>query len=103
MRTYLDWQAPDRQHNDLERLARRRAAAKLGFFTHALVFIAVNTMLILLAAMGDRNWAVYPAFGWGLGLAIHGAAVFLWTGGGGLQDRLIAAERNRLSGKRDPW
>lgn len=89
--------------NDLERLARRRAGAKLGWYIHAAVYLAVNLVLALLASMGDRNWAIYPAFGWGLGLAIHGAVVFLVTGGAGLHERLVQQERNRLQLQRDPW
>jgi hypothetical protein len=34
-------------------------------------------LLALLSAMSDRHWAVFPAFGWGIGLAIHGVVVFL--------------------------
>lgn len=86
---------------DIERTARRRAGAKLGWYIHALVYIAVNLMLATLSAMGDRNWAIYPALGWGLGLAIHGVVVFMVTGGGGMYERLVASERQTL--QRDPW
>lgn len=92
-----------RDLNDLERLARRRAGAKLGWYIHATVYVAVNVMLAFLAAMGDRNWAIFPAVGWGLGLAIHGAVVFFVTGGAGLHERLVQQERNRLQLQRDPW
>lgn len=91
------------RHNDIERLARRRAGAKMGWYIHALVYVAVNLLLAMLSAMGGRHWAIYPALGWGLGLAIHGVVVFLVTGGGGLFDRLVNSERNRLSLQRDPW
>ncbi len=89
--------APD----NLERLARRRASAKLGWYIHAGVYIAVNLLLALLSAMSDRNWAVFPAFGWGIGLAIHGVVVFVLTGGGGLHDQMVQRERERLNLKRD--
>jgi hypothetical protein len=89
--------------DDLERLARKRAGAKLGWYIHATAYVAVNLMLAFLSAMSDRNWAVFPAVGWGLGLAIHGAVVFLVTGGAGLHDRLVQQERNRLQLQRDPW
>lgn len=91
------------QNRDLERTARRRAGAKLGWYIHATVFLAVNTMLALIAASGGRDWAIYPAMGWGLGLAIHGVAVFFVTGGAGLHERLLQNERNRLQPQRDPW
>jgi hypothetical protein len=87
----------------LERLARRRAFMKLGWYTHAAVYLAVNLMLVALAATSGRQWAVFPVLGWGLGLAIHGLVVFLVTGGAGLQERLVQRERDRLSLKRDAW
>jgi hypothetical protein len=91
------------QDTDLDRLARRRANAKLGWYIHALVYVAVNLMLALLALSAGRHWAVFPAFGWGLGLAIHGLVVFFVTGGAGLHERLVQQERNRLNLQRDPW
>ena len=80
----------------LERLARRRAGAKLGWYLHAGVYLLVNLLLITLSATSGRHWAVYPALGWGLGLAIHGAVVFL-VAGSGLQERMVQAERERLA------
>ena len=88
---------------NIERLARKRAGAKLSWYIHASVYIIVNLLLAVLSAMSDRHWAVFPAFGWGIGLAVHGAAVFLATGGGGLHERLVQQERKRLMLQRDPW
>jgi hypothetical protein len=85
--------------HDLDKLARRRAGAKLGFYIHALVFVLVNLLMAVLSASSGRNWAIYPALGWGLGLAIHGAVVFMVTGG--MMDRLVEHERRQLA--RDPW
>ena len=82
---------------DLERTARRRAAMKMGWLVHALVYVAVNAMLALLSVQGGKPWAMVPALGWGLGLAIHGLAVFIGIGGGGLYDRQIQRERARLT------
>lgn len=91
------------QDKDLDRLARKRAAAKMGWYIHASVYIIVNLLLAALSAMSDRHWAVFPAFGWGIGLAVHGAVVFLVTGGGGLHERLVQHERERITLQRDPW
>ena len=87
----------------LERLARRRAGAKLGWYIHASVYIAVNVLLAVLSTISGRHWAVFPAVGWGIGLAVHGAVVFLVTGGAGLLERLVQQERRRLMSQRDPW
>jgi hypothetical protein len=93
-------------HHDLdpiERTARRRAGAKLGWMVHALVFVAVNLLLAALAASAGRGWAIYPAIGWSIGLAAHGVLVFFLTGGAGLYEQLLQRERARLQAQRDPW
>lgn len=88
---------------DLNRLARKRAGAKLSWYLHALVYVAVNALLALLSARSQHAWAVFPALGWGLGLLIHGAVVWLALPGSGLHQRLLEQERQRLSQQRDPW
>lgn len=89
--------------DDLERIARRRAAMKLGWYIHAGAYLAVNLFLAVLAASAGRGWALYPALGWGLGLAIHGVVVFL-VAGGGAYEGLVERERRRLAGAQaDPW
>lgn len=88
---------------DLDRLARKRAGAKMGWYIHASVYIIVNLLLAALSAMSDRHWAVFPALGWGIGLAVHGAVVYLATGDAGLHERLVQNERNKLATQRDPW
>lgn len=78
---------------DLERLAQRRAQAKLGWFTHASVYILVNLFLAFLSSRSDSYWAVFPALGWGLGLLIHGAKVWITLPGGSLYAHLLERER----------
>ena len=80
----------------LERLARRRAGAKMGWFIHALVYVCVNAGLALLAWHTGRAWHLYPLAGWGLGLAIHGAAVWLAGPGAHLRQSLVERERAAL-------
>lgn len=88
---------------DMERLARRRAGAKLGWLIHAAVFIGVNALLITLSLANGKPWAIFPLAGWGLGLAIHGAAVWLGSPGSALHERLLNNERKALAAQRDPW
>ena len=87
----------------IERLARKRAGAKLGWYIHATVYVCINLLLVVLAASSGRNWAMVPALGWGLGLAIHGLVVFLATGGAGLHEKLVQQERRRLASQHDAW
>lgn len=87
---------------ELERLARKRASAKMGWSIHALVFVAVNAGLALASGLSGHSWAVFPAFGWGLGLLIHGLVVFLGGAGTGLRQRLLERERALLADSRNP-
>ncbi len=93
--------APDgvRLPGDAERLARRRAGAKLGWLIHAGVYLCVNLGLAALSAWQGRHWAVFPALGWGVGLLAHGAAVALSHPGEGLYRRLLERERTALRGR----
>ena len=88
---------------DIERLARRRAGAKLGWFIHAAIFAAVNTLLVAISLASGKPWAIFPLAGWGLGLAIHGAVVWLGSPGSALHDRLLQKERKALAARHDPW
>lgn len=85
-------------HDQLERLARRRAGAKMGWYIHATVYVLVNLFLVLLATSRGQDWAMYPLLGWGLGLLIHGAVVFFVAPGGSLYDRLLERERKSMRG-----
>ena len=88
----------------IEQIARRRAKAKLGWYSHATVYLAVNLGLIALSVANGQRWAIFPLLGWGLGLLFHGIAVWLLQPGGSLLERLVQRERARLAGtKADPW
>ena len=89
--------APAAERARIERLARKRAGAKMGWYVHALVFVCVNAGLALISVGSGRPWFIFPLAGWGLGLAIHGLAVWLANGGGGLHERLLQVERDKLA------
>ncbi|HUY28639.1 MAG TPA: HAMP domain-containing sensor histidine kinase [Candidatus Binataceae bacterium] len=60
--------------------ARRRAAAEAGFYVHLMWYGVVMGFLFfinLLTSPGFQWW-LFPAAGWGFGLASHYAAVFGW-------------------------
>ena len=88
---------------ELERLAQKRASAKLGWYVHACVYVAVNGFLLLAAVFGvrDRPWNPIPAFGWGLGLALHFISVFVLAKGSGFREQLVQRERDRLQREHD--
>lgn len=90
--------SPPRSPEALERLAHKRAAAKLGWYVHAFFFAIVNLVLLALSSLGfgSRPWSVFPVLGWGLGLALHGVSVFVLGSGNGLREHLVQKERERL-------
>jgi hypothetical protein len=79
-----------------EKTARKRAGAKMGWYIHATVFVLVNLLLLAKSTATGQHWAIFPAFGWGLGLLIHGFVVFFGTHGFGLRQSLLERERQRL-------
>jgi len=91
--------APD----ELDRLARKRAGAKLGWYFHAAVYVIVNLFVFAMSqyAFGNRSWSIFPLLGWGLGLALHGASVWLIGAGGDLRERMVQKERGRLQRQLD--
>jgi hypothetical protein len=90
---------PDR---DLRRLAKRRVDLKMGFFTHLLVYVCVNTGLFFIDRMGGGvGWSLFPLLGWGLGLAIHGLVTWIQLAGGdGWRSRMVEQEMQRLKERR---
>ena len=89
--------------DEIENLARKRANAKAGWLVHAGIYILVNTVLVSLSLWQGRNWSVFPALGWGLGLLIHSIAVWCTGVGSTLRERLVERERRALMAQRDPW
>jgi 2TM domain len=83
--------------DDIESRARRRVGIKLGFYVHALVFVLVNLGLFAISNLaGNGRWHLWPLWGWGLGLAIHGLVTFANLRGEGLRQRMIGSEIERL-------
>ena len=84
---------------DLRRLATRRADMKLGFRSHVFAYAIVNAGLaaINLLTSPEYWWFVWPLIGWGIGLAAHGAAVYL--DGEHIRDRMIEEEYEKLRRK----
>lgn len=83
---------------ELERIARKRASAKLGWYVHATLYLLVNLALFTASTLGlgHRQWSLAPALGWGLGLVLHGLAVFVLGTGSRVREGLVQRERERL-------
>ena len=80
---------------ELDRLARKRAGAKLGWYAHAALYLVINLAMLAFSkyGFGSRPWSTFPLLGWGLGLALHGLSVFVLGAGSGLRERMMRRER----------
>jgi signal transduction histidine kinase len=60
--------------------ARKRAAAEAGFYVHLMWYGVVMGFLFFINMLTSPGfqWWLFPAAGWGFGLASHFAAVFGW-------------------------
>jgi hypothetical protein len=93
---------PDQDVTDLRAQAVSHLQERQGFRRHALVFVLVNALLIAIwlttaIAVGGGAWfpwPIFPLIGWGIGLALHGWAVY----GKGITEADIQQEMNRLRG-----
>lgn len=83
---------------EIDRLARKRASAKLGWYLHATVYVLVNLLILSVSqyAFGTRPWSLGPLLGWGLGLVLHGISVFVLGRGSSLRERLVQREREHI-------
>ena len=81
----------------LRQAAKKRVGLKIGFYTHLLVFVLVNSGLYLVNSFsGGQRWHHFPLFGWGLGLAIHGIVTFISLQGMDLKARMLEQEIETL-------
>jgi signal transduction histidine kinase len=62
--------------------ARKRAQAEAGFYLHLMWYGVIIGFLFLInlltSGLGGYPWFLWPALGWGFGLASHFTAVFGW-------------------------
>ena len=87
---------------ELERIARKRVKARMGWYTHALIYACVIGGLAFVGAWQGRYWPIAPALGWGVGLLMHGLSVFVWGAGSRFQDGMLQRERERLAQQQRP-
>ena len=85
------------EDDSLEYRAARRVRRKVGFYLHALVFVAVNVGLYAINSVtGEPRWSHFPLWGWGLGLAIHGLVTLIALQGEGVRRSMLEREIEHL-------
>ena len=65
-------------HEERRAVAIAGIAGKRDFRCHALVYCAVNTLLVVIWAASGAGyfWPIWPIAGWGIGLAAHAWQIY---------------------------
>ena len=66
---------------EIYRLAKKRVEEKKGVFSHIIIYVVVNAVLVIIWALTGRGypWFIWPIFGWGIGLIFHVLGVFVFN------------------------
>ena len=74
--------------------AKESAESKIGFYIHFAVFLGVNCLLmvIILKTSPQSLWFLWPLFGWGIGVILHGLTVLDVFNFSAAKKRLIEKE-----------
>lgn len=77
--------------------ARARVEAKLGFYRHAIIYVLVNLLLLVINLLESPEylWVKWPMLGWGIGLIAHGLGVFSPRWVGTQKEKMIEREMER--------
>lgn len=86
--------------SDLRERAIKQLRKRRDFRTHLLIYVLVNTFLVVIWALttgtGGFFWPAFPIFGWGIGLVAHWYDAYR---GDEFGEEAIRHEMDRLAGR----
>ena len=85
------------EKSDAYQSAKKRVEAKMGFYTHLSVYVAVILLLatINFLSSSDSIWFHWPLLGWGIAVAIHAAFVFVFPDRFTVTEKMIEREMRK--------
>jgi hypothetical protein len=77
--------------------AKKRVAAKIGFYRHLTIYIAVCILLIAinLSTSTQYLWVKWPLMGWGIAVLLHALRVFGSSGRPAITEEMITKEMEK--------
>ena len=85
------------EHSEAYQSAKKRVEAKMSFYTHFTVYVAVILLLVVINLLSSPGtiWFHWPMMGWGIAVVIHGIAVFVLPGRYTVTEEMIQKELNK--------
>jgi len=77
--------------------AKKRVEAKMGFYTHLTVYVAVILLLMVINFLSSSGtiWFQWPLLGWGIGVVLHALTVFIFPNRFNVTEKMIEKEMNK--------
>ncbi len=77
--------------------AKKRVEAKMGFYTHLTVYVAVILLLMVINFLSSSStiWFHWPMLGWGIAVVLHAFAVFAFPGRFTITEKMIEREMGK--------
>lgn len=90
------------EDRELYERAKKRVETRIGFYIHLFIYLAVNTLLIIinLSTSPEYYWFKWPLLGWGIGLVFHALGVYASSIGSSVKERLIQKEMEKESSRK---
>ena len=81
-------------------IARKRVKKKLEFRSHLVSYLVIMGFLLVLNILTTSYlWVIWPALGWGLGLAFHGFEAYGIIADKDKEEEMIEKELDRMDRK----
>ncbi|WP_420630288.1 2TM domain-containing protein [Candidatus Leptofilum sp.] len=77
--------------------AKKRVEAKVRFYRHLTIYIAVSVLLMLInfSTSTEYLWFIWPLMGWGFAVLLHALQVFGYGGGSTVTEQMIEKEMEK--------
>lgn len=85
------------EHSQEYQVAKKRVEARMEFYTHLSVYIAVILFLAIINFVTSSGtiWFHWPMMGWGIAVALHAVFVFVFPGRFAVTDAMIEKEMGK--------